>query len=138
MTRRASRSAVAAQLLTAIAVAGLAACSPQPPATSPAGPSAETGTGGAAAPEILVVDQSELDAIRAKYEVSAPRGEVTATATCDSGQADQACTAAAHQQLRDEAKKRGATLVVITSTAMRQTFPPQLTLRATLYDIRPR
>ena len=50
----------------------------------------------------------------------------------------KACVEAARQQLRAEAKKRGATLAVITSTAMRQTFPPQIALRATLYEIRPR
>jgi hypothetical protein len=126
--------------LAVIAVVGLAGCSPKPPAGSPSGPSAGTGTGtgGAGSEDVLVVEQSELDAIRAKYVLSEPRGEITAAATCESGQADKACTDAARLQLRDEAKKRGATLAVITSTAMRQTFPPQLTLRATLYDIRPR
>ena len=86
----------------------------------------------------MVVEQSELEALRTKYVVSESRGEITASATCSSGQADQACTDAARQQLRNEAKRRGATLVVITSTAMRQTFPPQISIRATLYEIRPR
>jgi hypothetical protein len=86
----------------------------------------------------MVVEQSELDGLRAKYVISEARGEITASAACTSGQADQACTDAARQQLRNEAKRRGATLAVIISTAMRQTFPPQLHLRATLYEIRPR
>jgi hypothetical protein len=87
---------------------------------------------------VLVVEQAELDALRVKFVVSDPLGEITAVAACTSGQADKACTDAARQQLQDEAKKRGATLVVITSTTMRQTFPPQLSLRATLHEIRPR
>ena len=86
----------------------------------------------------MVVEQSELEALRGKYIISESRGEIGASVACTSGQADQACTDAARQQLRDQAKQRGATLVVITSAAMAQSFPPRLTLRATLYEIRPR
>lgn len=122
-----------------LTIAVVTGCSPQPPAGQPSGPGPGAGAGtGAALADILVVEQSELDAVRAKYVLSEPRGDVAATATCESGQADKACTDAARQQLRDEAKKHGATLVVITSSAMRQTYPPQLALRGTLYDIRPR
>ena len=88
--------------------------------------------------DIIIVDQSELDSIRAKYLVSESQGEITGLATCASGTADDACTAAARQQLREEAKKRGAGLVVITGTIVRQTYPPQVSLRARLHQITPR
>ena len=84
-----------------------------------------------------MVDQGELDAIKAKYTLSEPRGEVTATATCATSEA-AACMEAARQQLRDEAKKRGATLVVVVSAAMTQSIPGRLALRGMLYEIRPR
>lgn len=143
MTPHASRnhSATAGILFVIgfVTLAALAACSPQPPASKPGEPGAGSGTSGGAPPtDILVVEQSELEAMRAKYVLSEPRGDISAAATCNSGQADKACTDAARQQLRDEAKKRGMNLVVISSSIMRQTYPPQLVLRATLYEIRPR
>lgn len=124
-----------------LAIVLICACSPQAPAKQPSpAPANPSGGGGGTATtaDVLVVQQSELDGLRGKYVISEPRGEITAAATCTAGQADKACNDAAHQQLRDEAKKRGATLAVITSTALRQSFPPVLALRATLYEIRPR
>lgn len=129
-------------LIALLAIVVISACSPQAPANqpspSPANPSPGGGGGTATAADVMVVEQSELEALGSKYVVSESRGEITASAACTSGQADKACSDAARQQLRDEAKRRGATLVVITSTVMRQTFPPQLSLRATLHEIRPR
>jgi hypothetical protein len=127
-------------LVGPLAIVALSACSPQAPANqpSPATPPAASGGGTVVAADVLVVEQSELEALRTKYVISEARGEIAAAAACTSGEADKACTDAARQQLREEAARRGATLVVITSTAMRQSFPPQLALRATLYDIRPR
>lgn len=93
---------------------------------------------GADVKDIMIIEQSALDSIRATYVVSESKGEITGLAGCASGTADDACTAAARQQLREEAKKRGFGLVVITSTTLRQTFPPQISLRATLHQITPR
>ena len=122
-------------LVTIVALQG---CSPQPPASQPGDPAPGPGTSGAAPTDIMMIEASELDAVRAKYVLSEARGEIGATATCTSGQADKTCTDAARQQLRAEAKKQGANLVVIVGSAMRQSYPPQLVLRATLYDMRPR
>ena len=116
------------------AMLGLMACSPRPPAVQPGTPGPGTPTPPA---DVLVIEQGELDAIRAKYTLSEPRGEVTATATCATGEAG-ACMDAARQQLREEAKKRGATLVVVVSAAMTQSIPARLALRGTVYEIRPR
>src|SRR5688572_24412303 len=112
-----------------------------PPVASPpaAAPPVVKGPGtGVGVQDIIIVDQSELDSIRAKYLVSESQGEITGLAACASGTADDACTAAARQQLREEAKKRGFALVVVTSTIVRQTFPPQVSLRARLHRITPR
>ena len=115
--------------------AGLACSRRSGVAPQPVAKGAGTGAG---AQDIIIVDQSELGSIRASYVVSDPQAEITGLAACASGTADDACTAAARQQLREEAKKRGFGLVVITSTAVRQTFPPQISLRATLHQITPR
>jgi len=88
--------------------------------------------------DIIVAEKSELDSILAKYVVSESQGEITALATCAGAVGDDGCAAAARQQLRDEAKKRGVGLVVITSTLLRPTLPAQISLRATVHQITPR
>lgn len=122
---------------------GLACSSRSPVAEAPVADGASPGVAGSSidvidVKDIIVVEQSGLASIRARYVVSESAGEITARAACESGTADDACTAAAHQQLREEAKKRGVGLVVITSTALMQTFPPQISVRATLHRITPR
>lgn len=120
----------------ALAISGWVgfACSRRPAVAAP--PAAKAP--GAGVQDIIIVDQSELDSIRAKFLVSESQGEITGLATCSSGTADEACTTAARQQLREEARKRGFALVVVTGTIVRQTFPPQVSLRARLHQITPR
>ena len=135
MHRKPSVVLVGAVALVISGWVGLA-CSRRPAVAAP--PAAKGPGAGAGVQDIIIVDQSELDSIRAKFLVSESQGEITGLATCSSGTADDACTSAARQQLREEAKKRGFALVVITGTIVRQTFPPQVSLRARLHQITPR
>lgn len=88
--------------------------------------------------KIIVVEQFELESIRANYVVSESRGETSAVATCATHEADNACAEAARQQLRVEAGKRGYGLVVINHNLLRPTNPAQIYLIATLHEITPR
>lgn len=137
--RKSSVLLIAAVALMVSGWVGLACCRRSPVAAPPIVKGSGPGVGvGVGVQDIIIVDQAELDSIRAKYLVSESRGEITGVAACASGAADDACTAAARQQLREEAKKRGVGLVVITGTIVRQTFPPQISLRARLHQITPR
>ena len=132
------KPSVVLMLAAALLISGWVglACSRRSTVAAP--PAAKGPGAGAGVQDIIIVEQAELDSIRAKYLVSESQGEITGLATCASGTADDACTAAARQQLREEAKKRGAGLVVITGTIVRQTYPPQVSLRARLHQITPR
>ena len=88
--------------------------------------------------DIIITEQSQLDAILAKYVVSESMGEITALATCAGEVGDEGCNTAARQQLREEAKKRGLGLVVIHDILLRPTSPAQMYFRATVHQITPR
>lgn len=90
------------------------------------------------AQDIIIVEQSELESIVAKYVVSPSLGEITALSTCAGDVGDDGCLAAGRQQLREEAKRRAVGLVVITSTLLRPTLPAQMFFRATVHQIKPR
>lgn len=110
----------------------------QPGATPTMSPHAPSPTAAATAGEVLVIDQSELDEIRNRYDISQPLDEVSAIVTCESGRASAECERAARQQLREAAVSRGANLAAIVSTALAQSHPPRLSLKATLYRATPR
>lgn len=137
----------AANTLTALLVLStLFGCSPrerpavEQPAEEAGGSPPQKTDPGAPALDIRIVNPADLDALRSnrRYALSEPRGEISAVATCASGVADESCTEAARQQLREEAAKRGANLVVIVGSALMQSYPPRLTLRAVLYELRSR
>ena len=84
---------------------------------------------------VMIIQQSELDKVRGSYVVSESQGEITGVGTCATHVGDDACLAAARQNLAEEAKKRGASLAVITETLLRPMNPAQIALRATLHQI---
>jgi hypothetical protein len=90
--------------------------------------------------EVTVVDQAGFDEMRksGKYQISEPRGDVSGSAPCASGDADEACVEAARQRLREAAVQRAANLVVVVSAAISQSFPVRYTVRGVLYVITPR
>lgn len=129
--------------LTRTGIAGLIAvvtlaCSQQGAAQQPVlqGPSpVDSAT---TAEDVIVVDESGLDDIRAKYTLSEPLGEVSGAAPCESGTVSEECTEAARQQLRQAAAARNANLVVVFDSALMQSFPPRLSLKGRLYQATPR
>ena len=111
----------------------------QPPEETGGSPTQKSHPGGPAL-DVRIVNQADLDALRGnrQYTLSEPRGEISAAATCASGVADESCAEAARQRLREEASRRGANLVLIVESALMQSYPPRLTMRAVLYELRPR
>jgi hypothetical protein len=93
-----------------------------------------------AADEVQLVDQAEFDEMRAsgKYVFSEPRGDVSATEACTSGNVDEPCMAAARERLRRAAAERGANLVLVRPGATLQSYPPRYALNGVLYVVRPR
>lgn len=127
-----SRSRVRSRLLLGACLSFFAGCSTQGLATEPS-PSAPATPGA-----IRIVDQAQLDELRAggQYVISPPLGQVGASAGCSSGSVDAACLELVHQELRDSASARGANLVLVLSSIVRQTQPPQLALSGQLYELR--
>lgn len=133
MTRTFTRTGITA-LIAAIALG----CSQQGAAHQPAlqGPSPlDSAT---TTEDVIVVNESDLDDIRAKYTLSEPIGEVSGVAPCESGTVTEECTEAARQQLRQQAAARNANLVVVFESALMQSFPPRLSLKGRLYQAVPR
>jgi methionine-rich copper-binding protein CopC len=114
------------------------ACSQQGAAHQPALQSPTPVNSATTAEDVMVVDQSRLDDIRKSYDLSEPLGEVSAVAACESGSASEECANAARQQLRQAAADREANLVVVTDSAVMQSFPPRMSMKGTLYRATPR